>query len=473
MKNLIAGREVEKSILKDAIESKKSELVAIYGRRRVGKTFLVRTYYADHLSFELTGSIGANREIQLTNFANALEKFMDIGISPRIPDNWPAAFVMLGEYLERLSKKDKKVIFFDELPWLDTIHSGFLSAFDYFWNSWCSKRADIVVVICGSAASWMIDKIIYNKGGLHNRITRQIRLLPFTLAETKSFFKTKKINLDHYQIAQLYMVIGGVPHYLEHVRRGKSANQVIDELCFAPQAPLRNEFDNLYKSLFNKAENHISIIRVLSKRRSGLSRNEIMESAGLNSGGYFTDVLHELEESGFITSYLPLNRKSKDAIFRLTDEYSLFYLKFIEKSRSPQKGTWAILSSRPSWKAWSGYAFENLCLKHINKVKNALQIGSIHSEQGVWYDRDETAQIDLVIDRADRCINLCEIKFSETSYTITAKYAKELQHKAIAYKNAMKTSKTIFTTLITTYGLKKNDYSAQYVDSEVVLDDLF
>lgn len=468
----IIGRQVEKEILKEALESAKAELVAVYGRRRVGKTFLIRSYYENHLVFELSGSVDASREIQLVNFAKALENFMDIGISPRVPDNWPDAFVMLTQYLERIPEAKKKVIFFDELPWLDTMHSGFLSAFDYFWNSWCSKQANIVVVICGSAASWMIDKIIYNKGGLHNRITRQIRLLPFTLTETKSFLTMKNIKLDNYQIAQLYMAIGGVPYYLDQVRKGKSTNQIIDELCFAPQAPLQNEFDHLYISLYSNADVHLSIIKALGKKRSGLSRNEIMKIAKLNSGGYLTDVLNELEESGFISSYLPMNRKSKDAIFRLMDEYSLFYLKFIEPTRSPQLGTWAILSSRPTWKAWSGYAFENLCLKHVNKIKSALQIGGVHTQQGAWYDRDEGAQIDLIIDRADRCINLCEIKFSEHPYTITRKYANDLQHKALAFKKAMKTNKTIFTTMITTFGLTENEYSNQYVDSEVVLDDL-
>jgi hypothetical protein len=353
------------------------------------------------------------------------------------------------------------------------MHSGFLSAFDYFWNSWCTKRKDLIVVICGSAASWMINKIIFNKGGLHNRITRQIRLLPFTLTETQAFLQLKNIKLDQYQVAQLYMVMGGVPHYLEEVKAGKSATQNIDEICFAAQAPLRQEFDKLYQSLYDNAQIHVAIIRALSSRRMGLTRNEITTLAKLKSGGYLSAILNELEESGFISSYTPPDRKVKDTLYRLTDEYSLFYLKFIEKTRSYEPGTWALLSSRPTWKAWSGYAFENLCLKHIHKIKMALQIGSIYSEQSAWYDRKEGAQVDLLIDRADRCVNLCEMKFSETPYTVTGKYAKELQHKVMAYKSALKTNKTIFTTLVTTYGIQPNEYAAQYVDSSVVLEDLF
>lgn len=469
----IAGRTDEIAILREALVSKKAELIAIYGRRRIGKTFLVRSYFKDYIRFELSGSQNANMETQLFNFANALGKALNTGFVPRSPTSWAEAFVMLGDYMERVADKKRKVLFFDELPWLDSLHSGFLSAFDYFWNSWCTKRTDVIVVICGSAASWMIDKIIYNKGGLHNRITRQIKLMPFTLAETRSFFQLKNIKLDPYQIALLYMVMGGVPHYLEEVKPGKSAIQNIDDICFATQAPLRQEFDKLYQSLYDNAQAHTAIIRALGARRTGLSRNEIVERAKLKSGGYLSSVLNELEESGFISAYLPQDRKVKDAIYRLTDEYSLFYLKCIEKNRSYEKGTWALLSSRSSWKAWSGYAFENLCLKHVSKIKKALQIGGVYSEQSAWYDKKEGAQIDLVIDRADRCANLCEMKFSETPYTITAKYAKELQRKAMAYKNATKTNKTIFTTLVTPYGIHQNEYVAQYVDSMVVLEELF
>ncbi|GGG81562.1 ArsR family transcriptional regulator [Parapedobacter pyrenivorans] len=473
MEQQVIGRVEEIAVLNETLTSNRAELVAIYGRRRIGKTFLVRQFFARFLKFELSGSQNANMETQLFNFATVLGKSMNLNLIPRPPANWSEAFIMLGNYIEQLKGKDKKVIFLDELPWLDSLHSGFLSAFDYFWNAWCTKRTDIIVVICGSAASWMIEKILFNKGGLHNRITRQIRLLPFTLRETKAFFHHKRVKLNDYQIAELYMTIGGVPHYLDLIRSGKSATQNIDDLCFSPQGMLRNEFEKLYSSLYDQADNHIAIIRALSKRRSGLTRNEIVADTKLTSGGYLTGILRELEESGFITAYLPINRKSKDAIIRLTDEYSLFYLKFIEKSRAQQKATWALLSTKPTWKAWSGYAFENLCLKHVENIKMALQIGSIYSEEATWYDRQAGAQIDLVIDRADRCVNLCEIKFSEAEYTINAKYAKELHHKMLAYKTSLKSKKTTFTTLITTYGIAKNEYKDQYVDSEVTLAQLF
>ncbi len=469
----LAGRQEESGILREALLSDRSELIAVYGRRRIGKTFLIRSVYQKEICFELSGSLNAPMDMQLSNFAKQLGAFMGKGIRPETPANWGTAFEMLAAYLEGIRGKSKKVVFFDELPWLDSMHSGFLSAFDYFWNNWCAKRNDLVVVVCGSAASWMIQKIVYNKGGLHNRITRQIRLLPFTLAETKAFFALRNISLDAMQIVQIYMAMGGVPHYLEAIKRGKSATQNIEAICFGDQGLLRHEFEHLYQSLYQNAETHLSIIRALATKRKGLLRSEIIKLAKLKSGGYLSQVLIELEESGFIASYSPPKRKTKDTLYRLQDEYSLFYLKFIESAQSHAPGVWATLSGSPVWRAWSGYAFEALCLKHIQQIKSALQIGALYSEQYAWYGREEGAQIDLLIHRADRCINLCEMKFSVAPFEITASYARQLAHKEQAYRSATKTNQTIFTTFVTMYGLKPNKWSAQYADQEIVVVDLF
>ncbi len=470
----LVGREEEITIFEDTLNTKKPELIAVYGRRRVGKTYLVRNYFKQYICFEFSGTINTEVNKQLYNFSQVLGKYIGKGIVHATPAHWQEAFVLLTQYLEKIRTKKKKVIFFDELPWLDTMHSGFLAAFDYFWNSWCTKRSDIIVVICGSAASWMINKIINNKGGLHNRITREIKLLPFTLTETEAFFKSKKIKLDQYQIAQLYMAMGGVPLYLDAVQLGKSAQQNIDTICFATKGLLRNEFDKLYEALYSNAAVHISVIRALATKQKGLLRSEVVKIARQKSGGYLTAVLTELEESGFISTYLPLDKKNKDKIYRLTDEYSLFYLKFIENSKSYKAGTWDTICRSQSYISWSGYAFENLCLKHIQLIKKSLGIAAIYSEQSAWYSQKEKAQIDLVIMRADRCINLCEMKYSNIPFEITAKYAKELQHKQMAYKSTgLANRKTIFTTLLTTYGLKPNEHSVNNIDSVVLLKELF
>jgi uncharacterized protein len=469
----IVGRDEEMAIFEECQASNKSELIAVYGRRRIGKTYLVRNYFSAAMQFEFSGSIDTPAEKQLYNFSVALRRYDKSIRNSRLPAHWPQAFVWLSEYLGKKRSGNKKVVFFDELPWLDTMHSGFLAAFDYWWNNWCTKRKDIIVVICGSAASWMINKIINNKGGLHNRVTRVIRLMPFTLAETAAFFQTKRIKLDGYQIAQLYMAMGGVPLYLDAVQPGKSAMQNIDSICFAKNGLLRTEFDKLYAALYTNAAQHISIIKALAAKQTGLLRNEIVKLAKLKSGGYVTQALSELEESGFIQGYVPVNKKRKDKVYRLTDEYSLFYLRFIETSKSYRAGAWANIQSKQPYISWSGFAFENLCLKHVQQIKNSLGIGGIYSEQTAWYSKQEKAQIDLVIQRADRCTNLCEMKFSNKPYEVTSRYAKELQHKTMAYKKGTGSRHTLFTTLVTTYGLKPNEHSLNHVDNVVLLEELF
>jgi uncharacterized protein len=469
----IIGRTEEIDSFKTILKSPKAELVAVYGRRRVGKTFLIRQFFNKLLCFEFSGTINTPAEKQLYNFAQTLASHQGNKKAVITPAHWQQAFVLLSQYVQKLRHEKKKVIFFDELPWLDTMHSGFLAAFDYWWNNWCTKRKDIIVVICGSAASWMINKVINNKGGLHNRVTKEIKLLPFNLAETQAFFNHKKIKLDHYQIAQIYMAMGGVPLYLDAVEPGKSAMQNIDKICFSKNGLLHNEFDKLYAALYNNAAVHISIIKALASKQMGLVRSQIAQLAKIKSGGYLTEVLTELEESGFINAYIPLNKKLKDKIYRLTDEYSLFYLKFIETAKSFKAGTWANISSGQSYISWSGYAFENLCLKHVQQIKNSLGIGALYSEQTTWHNKTEKAQIDLVIQRADRCTNLCEMKFSHTPYELTAKYAVALRHKKMAYKTATGTRQTLFTTMVTPFGVKQNAHSINYIDNTVLLSELF
>ena len=353
------------------------------------------------------------------------------------------------------------------------MHSGFLGAFDYFWNNWCTKRTDMVVVLCGSAASWMIDKIIGDKGGLHNRITKQLKLEPFTLLETETFLRNKNVKLERYQIVQLYMTMGGVPLYLNAVDASKSATQNIENICFKKNGLLYSEFDNLYASLYKNPDVYIEIIKALATKQSGMLRTEIAQKAKVSSGGYLTKILIELEESNFITSSLPNNKLVKYKIYRIVDEYSIFYLKFIEKLKFSKVGTWASLQTSQSYISWCGFAFEGICLKHVEAIKLKLGISAIYTEQSVWYSKKDKAQIDLVLQRADKCINICEIKFATIPYELTAKYAAALQQKIMAYRAATKTNYTIFLTLITTFGVKENMHKINNVDQVIVVDDLF
>jgi AAA+ ATPase superfamily predicted ATPase len=474
MDSTIIGRQAEQKILEQLFHSKEPELLAIYGRRRLGKTFLIRSYYRHTLVFTCTGQYNEKTRRQLINFAEQLNLHFPEQKTIRAPATWQEAFSNLRERLDSLDGAGKKVILFDELSWLDTRKSGFLSAFGYFWNTYLAQRGDILTVICCSAVSWAIEKVVNNKGGLHNRVTQRIRLLPFTLHETQAYLKQRHAGLDHYQLLRLYMVMGGVPVYLNAVKRGLSAEQNIENCCFSKDGFLTNEFNNLYAALFSNPHNHLEVIRALARKNKGLTRTEILKAGKLLTGGTITKVLTELVESGFIQKIRPFGKKEKDSLFRLIDEYSLFYLKFMEKD--DRQGDWPGIQKTQAYTAWGGYAFENICFKHIAQIKTALQIGGVITNTSSWVQngRGEApgAQIDMVIDRADNCINVCEMKFSTGETVIDKKYADSLENKLSVFRQNTGTKKTLFLTIITTHGVADNAYKTR-VDAEITMDALF
>jgi len=475
MEKLI-GREAEKKLLQDTLLSASPELVAIFGRRRVGKTFLVRQYFARQLVIEFTGTREANLSQQLSNFTKALGKAAGNDKLYRVPENWADAFDLLNHLLDPRLKTGKAVVFLDEFPWLNTHKSGFLPAFDHWWNSWGTRQPNLVVIICGSAASWMIKHVVNNKGGLHNRITRKIKLLPFNLYETEQYLHARNVHLDRYQVLQLYMIIGGVPHYLKEVKKGESAAQAIDRICFTKDGALQGEFKNLYHSLFDDASRHLAVVSALAKNNAGLTRNQLIAGTRLSSGGWVTELLEELIESGFVTAWPPYDKKSKDSIYKLADEFTHFYLKFMEKGRSSGSGSWQNFSTGPSWRSWSGVAFERVCLKHIPQLKKALGIAAVYTEESAWRHlpkQEKGAQIDLLIDRRDFVINICEMKYAETMFVIDKGYAAELENKRNVFKTVTGTNKSLFITMVTSFGVKDNDYAVRLVQNSVKMDALF
>ena len=473
---LLIGREKEAATLQSLLVSAEAELVSVIGRRRVGKTFLVQSVYAGRIAFEITGIQHASNREQLENFSIALGLYAKPALPLRRPETWLEAFSLLILYLENTATAEKRVVFFDEMPWLAAHRSGFLNAFGFFWNSWAVKN-NIVVVICGSAASWMIQKVVHNKGGLYNRITKRIHLLPFSLPETERYLQKKGLNLNRYQIAELYMAMGGIPHYLKEIQKGESVAQNIDRICFDPGGALYDEFKQLYPSLFDHSEHHIAVVRALSSKWMGLTRGDIIHLTGLTNGGGLTKILEELDYSGFITKYQPFGRVKRETLFRLTDEYSLFYLRFIETLRKEGAGIWQSFQQTPTYRTWSGYAFESICLKHLPQIKKALGIAGVFSTASSFYHKGaegmEGCQIDLLIDRDDRVINLCEIKWAAAEFILTKSYTAELRRKMTLFKHYSNTKKQVFLTFLTTFGLVKNEHSLGLVDTELSLDSLF
>jgi AAA+ ATPase superfamily predicted ATPase len=477
MQNELIGRQTERLIMQQLLESNQAELLAVVGRRRVGKTFLIQQALGSRMVFEITGVQNGKLKDQLRNFKVEINERSNPTLPIQQPNDWHDAFLLLKSYLTPLVTGDEKpVVFFDELPWLASKKSGFLEAFGYFWNTWASRKS-VVVVICGSAASWMIQNVVNNRGGLHNRITRRIFLEPFTLAETELFLQSRNLRFSRNQIVQLYMATGGIPHYLQAIRPGRSAVQSIDDLCFSKSGLLRDEFKRLYFSLFADADQHIAAIRLLGKHRQGLTRQAIVEGAKLSEGGSTTKVLGELEHSGFISAYQPFGKKKKEIMYRLTDEYSLFYLQFIENNAQEGEGLWQALSQTQAYKSWSGYAYENICLKHLPQIKKAMGIFGILAQSSSFLkkgDKNEKgAQINLVLDRNDQIINLFEIKFHNEAFALKQANVEELREKARIFKESTKTLKHLSWVMVTTHGLKENEYRHEIIDVSLSLEALF
>lgn len=386
----IIGREQEAKLMRSFLNDKKSHLLAMVGRRRVGKTFLIREVFKENKVFEMTGLKNADLNTQLMNFTLQMNRYFPTSKPTQKPESWLLALNELTTALQTQKTASKAVVFFDELPWIAGRRSGFMEALAHWWNNWASQQ-NLIVVICGSAASWMLEHVVNAKGGLHNRITRAITLMPFTLAETKEFLEARKIELSNYQIIQIYLAMGGIPHYLEQVSKGKSAAQNIQDTCFTKDGTLRNEFVNLYQALFDNAGNHIKIIKALASRPNGLDRQQILKLTGLSDGGGFTKVLTELETSGFIATFEPLEKKKKVTLFRLSDEYSLFYLKLIEGRTISGADEWMRISQGQEYRIWCGYAFENLCIKHVDRIKHTLGISGVQTSVNSFLHRkDET-----------------------------------------------------------------------------------
>ena len=478
MARKIIGRIQEKQILDKIIASPRAEFVVVMGRRRVGKTFMIYEYLKEQLIFSFSGTYGVTAKQQLTNFFTEYLRYTKGSKATVQPGDWPTAFTYLTDYLKTIQPEPgkKAVVFIDELPWLDTPKSGFIAALEYFWNQHGSKMDHIVLITCGSVASWMDKKLLQSKGGLYNRVTATLQLQPFSLAETAEYCQHLKLKLSPYQITQLYMVMGGIPFYLNGLTAGKSVAQLIDELCFSANGLLASEYQNLYPSLFTNAQNHITLVEALAKHPYGMTRSKLLQQSKLPTGT-FARSLDDLVNSGFVKKFAPFQKKEKDSIYRLMDMYTLFYHKFIQGNNSGNGNSWQFMATSAAYTSWCGYAFENICLLHIAQILKKLGISGMYTQTSSWYFKgNETldgAQIDLLIDRNDGMINLCEVKFSNKEFIMTKDHAQDLRRKIAVFEAATKTRKTILPTLISTYTPMPTLHYQELITATITLDDLF
>lgn len=469
----LIGRKLEQAKLQACMESERSEFVVVYGRRRIGKTFLVRRFFKDNYAFSFVGKHEMRREQQLAEFAKELMRYSHSTFVPQLK-NWTEAFDALQRLLETYGIPDKKVVFFDEMPWMDTPKSDFVSALENFWNGWANMRDDIVLVACGSATSWMVDKLLHNQGGLFNRITQKIYLRPFKLSEMEQYLDEKHFGWNRYQIAQCYMILGGIPFYLTLLNPKLSLLSNIDELFFADaHAMLRTEYNELYSTLFKRPDNYLAVIRMLTERKEGFTRKEISEKTKLG-GAALSKILSDLEQCDFIFSYARYGNAKNNAIYRIKDFYTLFYYKYVNGIDTKDSLRWTHLSSTPQVSSWQGFSFELLCLLHLDEIKKALGIDRILNDASAWRSRqpEQNTQIDLVIERADHNINLCEMKFSSGMYAIDKGYEQKLRERMSIFLAETMTRCSTRITMVTTYGVLQNKHSG-IVNDEVLLDDLF
>ena len=478
-KALFIGREYEQGLVREYLESPKSEMVAIYGRRRIGKTYLIKRFFDEQFDFWFTGMYQAPKSVQLHQFQVRLERYS--GKRLKRLKTWFEAFSALEEYLLSLNK-EKVVVFLDEIPWMDTPKSNFLTAYADFWNMWSSSQTQLKLFVCGSATTWMLDNVIGNKGGLYGRVCRPIYLAPFTLNETEQFIRdVKGIEMGRAQILETYMILGGVPYYLDMLERGIPLDNCIDNLFFRQGAPLREEYDFLYRSLFKNAVLYRRIIEALSNKLKGLSRQEILEALNVDDGGTISKAIEDLCKCDFVRSYSAFGKEGKDTMYQLCDQYSLFYLRFVKSNDGQDEHTWSNMRGSGERKSWSGYAFEQTCLHHIRQIKNAMGISGVLSNVCSWQskpfvDKDGTkwkgGQIDLIIDRADNVVSLCEMKYYSDEFVIDGDYDQKLRERASLFNKVTGTKKALNHVFITTYGVKRNSYS-NIAQANLTMEDLF
>ena len=474
---MIIGREAEQHQLLQALETEESQFIAVYGRRRVGKTYLIRQSYKDKFAFQHAGLAKATKKEQLKEFAESLRRY---GLKDvKTPSDWQDAFHRLIDLLEK-KPKGKKIVFIDELPWLDTHKSNFVSAFEHFWNGWASERDDIILVVCGSATSWIIKKIVRNRGGLHNRVTRLIYLQPFTLRECRQYAEKRHLALGDKDLILAYMAFGGGPYYWSLIDRGEPLTEAFDRLFFAPQAVLQNEFDALYASLFKNAGYYIKIVEALGTIKAGMQRSELLKAAKLSNNTTFKTALKELEECNFIRHYNAIGKKTKETTFQLMDNYTLFYFHFLRNNNTQDAHFWEHTVGQDVQTTWQGLAFERVCLWHVDEIKRTLGISGMLTSVSSWSyiptpeekaAGAQGAQIDLLIERKDNVLMVCEMKYYKDLVSVDANYANHIRTRNAIFAERMKVSSAMINTLITPFGLVKGRNSDVF-DKVVTIQDL-
>lgn len=479
----LIGREKEVQELERLYRTDKSEFVAVYGRRRVGKTYLINQVFSDRIVFRHTGitPVDINSRIEKSPMKVQLKAFFRSlneqgGDFRKIPHDWYEAFLMLKELLEKKKNGKKRVVFLDELSFMDTRKSEFIPALSDFYNNYVSRQSDILLIVCGSATSYILNNLVNNHAGLYDRLTYQMKISPFKLKDTELLLLHNGWKLPRLEITKAYMIFGGIPFYLDYLNPDYSLARNIDNLIFRKEGSLRNEFSRLFSSTFTNAELTEKIVRSLFKKRIGLTKDELLKSLGKSDSPAFRNAVLALEESDFVLKYIPFGGKKKDERIKLIDPFCLFYLRFVDRNSAFNESFYSDNQfSQPVLSA-QGYGFEDVCFNHIPEIKKALGISGVQCEVGPYFQKDtdnnKAYQIDMVIVRKDNVVDLCEAKFSLSEFELNLKGNQRLAEKISHLNELLPKRYIVQAVLLTTFGLKNSQYSSTF-QSVITLDDLF
>jgi hypothetical protein len=467
---MFVGRKNELRMLNDAYRSGKDELVVLYGRRRIGKSSLVKRFAEKKKAYyEFEALEGETTPGQINHFLQQLKKQIDDPILDSVRfANWEQVFTYLTEKVINRKSKVKKILFLDELPWMAAGRIRLVSLLKYYWdNHWKSKH--VMLILCGSVASFMVKKVLHSNA-LYGRTTIEILLKGFSPEEAARLLSKKRSREEtlNYQL-----VFGGVPKYLEQINTSQSFNKNMNTLCFSPHGIMLKEVERIFYSQFREPRTYLKIINLLKNGIFSLS--EISSKTKIPSGGGLKQYLKNLERAEMIRSYIPFDRSgnSKFKKYTLADEFLVFFFKYMGPNlrvikESSSRRLFETLTQN-SFDSWLGFAFERFCLKHAGLLALVMDFADdILLASPYFKKNDERFQIDLLYQRADRVITVCEIKHQNIK--IGTNIIPEMQRKCALLK--VPRGYALEKALISLYGPDNSLKDTGYFHHFVTLDDI-
>lgn len=465
------GRELELKKLRAIGEADEPSIVVVYGRRRVGKTELLEQAFRHRNILKFEGIEGLSEKDQYANAMRQLAKYVGEDLLTKVQiTSWSEFFDLVARY----TKEGTWTIYLEELQWLANYESKLLSELKYAWDNQFRRNPKLLLILCGSAPSFMLEKVVHSKA-LYNRSQHEIHLQELSISETKLFLK----NRSDREIFNAYLSVGGIPEYLKWVDKESSVFQGLCTHAFTSGSFFSREFEKIFTSSLANNKHYREIIETLSRCKF-LSREELAEKLKLTSGGTLSILLTDLEKCGFISKYCPYNLSNSSNVIRyaIADNYLHFYFNFIRPIQSKiENGDYNEVPQSAikmdSYAKWLGFAFERWCRKYSRVIAKILGFSGVQYRSGAYFSRatnkkDPGYQIDLVFDRADKVYTICEMKYLQSPAGI--KVIGDMERKLSFFPN--KGKNTIHKVLICNEGADTAVLNRVYFDHVITYKDL-